>query len=44
MADDGDQVALAACLHPQHAEPAVLVVEGDALDETGEILAFECSR
>ena len=33
MADDGDQIALAARLHPQHAEAAVLVVEGDALDE-----------
>jgi hypothetical protein len=38
MADDGDQVALAACLHPQDAEPAVLVVEGDAFDEAGEVL------
>ena len=38
MADDGDQVALAARLHPQDAEAAVLVVEGDALDEAGEVL------
>ena len=38
VADDGDQVALAARLHPQHAEAAVVVVEGDALDETGEVL------
>jgi hypothetical protein len=42
MADDGDQIPLAACLHPQDTEPTVLVVEGDALDETGEVLAFEC--
>ena len=42
MADDGDQVALAARLHPQDAEPAVLVVEGDALDEAGEVLAVGC--
>jgi hypothetical protein len=42
MADDGDQLALAARLHPQHAEAAVPVVEGDALDETGEVLALGC--
>jgi hypothetical protein len=40
MADDGDQIALAACLQPQDAEPTVLVVKGDALDEAGEVLAF----
>ena len=40
VADDGDQVALAARLHPQHAEPAVFIVKGDALDEAGEVLAF----
>jgi hypothetical protein len=44
MADDRDQITLAARLHPQHAEPAVLVVKGDALDEAGEIVAFECPR
>jgi hypothetical protein len=38
MADNGDQVALAAGLHPQHAEPAVFIVKGNALDETGEVL------
>ncbi len=43
VADDGDQIALTARLHPQHAEAAVLVVEGDALDEAGEVLAFGCS-
>ena len=42
MADDGDQVALAPRLHPQHAEPAVLVVKGNALDETGEVFAVGC--
>jgi hypothetical protein len=35
MADDGDQVALSARLHPQHAESAVLVVKGDPLDDAG---------
>ena len=44
MADDGDQIALAARLHPQDAEAAVLVVEGDPLDEAGEVLAFGCGR
>ena len=39
MADDGDQVALAPCLHPQHAEPAVFIVKANALDETGEVFA-----
>ena len=33
MADDGDQVPLAARLDPQHAEPALGVVEGHALDQ-----------
>jgi hypothetical protein len=37
MADNGDQVALAARIHPQHAEPAVLVVEGDPLDDTSKV-------
>jgi hypothetical protein len=36
MADNGDQIAPAARLHPQDAEAAVLVVEGDALDKAGE--------
>ena len=43
VTDDGDQIALAAHLHPQHAEAAVLVVKGDPLDEAGEVLAFGCS-
>ena len=38
VADDRDQVAMAARLYPQHAKAALLVVEGDALDETGEVL------
>ena len=43
VADDGYQITLAARLHPQDAEAAVLVVKGDALDETGEVLTFGCS-
>ena len=40
MADDGDQIALATVFHPQDAEAAILVMEGDAFDEAGEVLAF----
>ena len=43
VADDRDQIAMAARLDTQHAEPAVLVVKGDALDETGEVFAVRCS-
>jgi hypothetical protein len=43
VADDRDQVAMAACLYPQNAEAALLVVEGDALDQAGKVLAFRCS-
>ena len=43
MADDGNQVALAAGLHPQDAKAAILVVERNALDEAREVLAFGCS-
>ena len=43
VADDRDQIAMAARLDPQDAEAAVLVVEGDALDQAGEVLAFGCS-
>jgi hypothetical protein len=32
VADDGDQIAMAARLYPQHAKAALLVVEGYALD------------
>jgi hypothetical protein len=38
MTDDGNQIALAARLHPQHAEAVVLVV-GHPLDEAGQVLA-----
>ena len=36
MADDGDEVAVAARLHLQDGEAVVLVVEGDPLDRTDE--------
>jgi hypothetical protein len=42
VADDRDQIALVARLHPQHAEAALVVVEGDPFDQPGEVLAFEC--
>ena len=43
VTDDGDQIALTPRLHPQHAEAAVHVVEGDALDEAGEgVLRRRC--
>jgi len=38
MAKDGDQVALAARLDPQHAEPVLLVVERDALYQASQDL------
>src|SRR5512132_448279 len=41
VSDDGDQVTLAARLHPQDAEAAVLVVESHPLDQAGELLAGE---
>jgi hypothetical protein len=31
VAENGDQIALTPRLHPQYAEPVLLVVEGDAL-------------
>ena len=40
VADNGDQIALAAGLHPEDAEAAVLVVECHPLNEAGEVLAF----
>ena len=43
VADDRDQIAMAACLYPQYAEAAVLVVVGDALDQAGEVLALRNS-
>ena len=36
VADDGDQVAMAARLDPQNAEAVLGVVEGDPLDEAGQ--------
>ena len=36
MAEYGDQVALAAGFDTQHAKPVLSVVEGDALDNTGQ--------
>ena len=43
VTDDGDQIALTPRLDPQHAEAAVHVVEGDALDEAGEgVLRRRC--
>ena len=38
-ADDGDQLALPAHLHPQHTEAALGAMEGDALDGAAEALA-----
>jgi hypothetical protein len=43
MTDNGDQIALAARLHPQHAEAVILVVEGHPLDEAGQVLACRLS-
>jgi hypothetical protein len=42
MAENGDQVAVATRLDPEHAEAVVGVVEGDALDQAGEDLAVRC--
>ena len=38
VADQRDQVALAPDLQAQHAEAVLRVVEGDSLDEAGELL------
>src|SRR6516165_1355761 len=38
MAENGDQIALTPRLHPQYAEPVLLVVEGDALHQATEDL------
>jgi hypothetical protein len=39
--DDGDQLALAAHLDPEHAEAVLGVVVGDPLDQAGQGLALE---
>jgi hypothetical protein len=36
VANDGHQIAVAACLRPQNAEAILGVVEGDPLDDAGE--------
>jgi hypothetical protein len=35
VTEDGDQVALTAGFDAQHAEPVLVIVEDDALDEAG---------
>ena len=42
MTDHGDQVAMAAGLHPEHTEAVLDVVERHALDEAGEDPAVGC--
>lgn len=44
IADDREQIALAAHLHPQHAEAGLFTVEGDALDAAGEALRMLICR
>ena len=36
MPDGSQEIRLPACLHAQHAEAVVRVVEGDAFDQAGE--------
>jgi hypothetical protein len=36
MADGGHEIPVPACLHAQHAEAVVRIVEGDPFDQTGE--------
>jgi len=38
MADEGDEIALAAGFDPQHAEAILGVMEGDAVDQAGQNL------
>jgi phytoene dehydrogenase-like protein len=40
VAENGDQVALAARFDPQDAEAVLRVVEGDTLDQTGQNLGW----
>ena len=44
VADNGDQIPLAARLHAQHGKAVFLVVERDALNEPGEDLGAALSR
>jgi hypothetical protein len=44
MADNGDQIPLAARLHTQHGKAVFLVVERDALNEPSEDLGSALSR
>ena len=39
-ADDGDRIAMAPRLDPEHAEPVVRVVVADVLDQPGQDLAI----
>jgi hypothetical protein len=40
MTEDGDQVALPAGFDTQDAEAVLIVVKGDALDQTGQDLGW----
>jgi hypothetical protein len=42
--DDGEQLALAADLDPEHAEAVLGVVVGDPLDQAGQGLALGSRR
>ena len=44
MADHGDEITVAADLDAQDAEAVLGIVEGDALDETGQRLPFGAGR
>ena len=36
VADDRDQIAMAASFCPQHAETVLAIMEGDTLDQAGQ--------
>ena len=38
VTDHGDQIAMSPCPGPQHAEAVLRIVEGDALDQSGQDL------
>ena len=44
VADNGDQVSVAARLHPQHGEAALGIVERHPLDDAGEHFAIGPGR